>query len=180
MKPKPKIPPEIQPDPIPLPERHHVDAAVGWLMLGSARDASEELARLPKAVAQRLEVLELRWETHSGLRDWEEAFRVATLQVTLFPDAVSGWLHRAYAARRMARGGVAQAAAYLGPAAARFPMEPLVRYNLACYSAVQGDPETAWIWFCKALAVGQPVELRRMALADPDLEPIWPRIAVEA
>lgn len=171
--------PEIHADPIPLPERHHVDAAMGWLMLGAPADSAEELARLPKAVAQRLEVLELRWETHSALKNWDEAFRVATLQVTLFPDEVTGWLHRAYAARRMPGGGVMQAMGCLTPAAIRFPGDSLVRYNLACYAAVLGEVEAAWMWFCKALAVGQPVELRRMALADPDLETLWPKIAVQ-
>ncbi len=172
------MPKPTESEAIPLPARHHFDAAVGWMLLGLPADAALELDRLPQPVCRRAEVLELRWEVHSALGQWTEGYRTATQQVALYPDEVSGWLHRAYAARRMDGGGVAHASGLLVPAATRFPTEPLIRFNLACYAAVMGDLEGAWTWYCKALAVGNPVELRATALSDPDLESLWPRIAV--
>jgi hypothetical protein len=41
-----------------------------------------------------------------------------------------------------------------------------------------GREEDAWKRFQQALEVGDPIEFRMMALADEDLKPIWPRVAV--
>jgi hypothetical protein len=41
-----------------------------------------------------------------------------------------------------------------------------------------GREEDAWKRFRQALETGDPIEFRMMALADEDLKPIWPRIAV--
>jgi tetratricopeptide (TPR) repeat protein len=165
-------------DPIPLPARHLVDAAVGWLMLGQPGEAVSELGRVPLEIRNRLDVLQLHWEALSAQKDWDAAYRIASDQVARFPGTVSGWIHRAYAARRRTGGGIAQAEELLLPAVTRFADEPMIRYNLACYSAQQDRLEEAWHWFCKALAVGDALELRGLALADEDLRPIWPRIAV--
>jgi hypothetical protein len=165
-------------EPIPLPSRHQVDAALGWLMLGDPAEAVSELSRVPVEIRNRLDVLELHWEALAAQKDWDSAFRVASDQVVRFPNQVSGWIHRAYAARRRTGGGIPQAADFLLPAVTRFDSEPMIRYNLACYSAQLGQQEEAWNWFCKALAVGNGIRLREMALADEDLKPIWPRIAV--
>jgi tetratricopeptide (TPR) repeat protein len=165
---------------IPLPSRHFVDAAVGWLMLGNPAEALAELKRLPPEVRRRSEVLDLYWEALSEQKHWDAAFAIALEQVSLFPDLLNGWIHRAYAARRKEGGGIPEAFALLLPAVTRFPEESMVRYNLACYTAQLDRLDEAWAWFCKALAVGEGAELRAMALADDDLRPLWPRIAVSA
>ncbi len=46
----------------------------------------------------------------------------------------AGWLHRAYALRRVANGGLPQAWDALLPAAEKFPGEPVIAYNLSCYA----------------------------------------------
>lgn len=165
---------------IPWPWRHQVDAAVGWLMLGSPSEALGELKAVPAEVRRRSEVLDLYWEAFSAQKQWDAAFGVAMEQVSLYPDRLGGWIHRSYAARRKAGGGIPEAFALLLPAVTRFPEESLIRYNLACYAAQLERLDEAWTWFCKALAVGDGAELRNMALADQDLRPLWPKIAVSA
>jgi hypothetical protein len=165
---------------IPWPWRHPVDAAIGWLMLGSPAEALAELKGVPAEVRRRSEVLDLYWEAFSAQKQWDAAFGVAMEQVSLYPDRLGGWIHRSYAARRKAGGGIPEAFALLLPAVTRFPEESLIRYNLACYAAQLERLDEAWTWFCKALAVGDGAELRTMALADPDLRPLWPKIAVSA
>jgi hypothetical protein len=163
---------------IPASARHVLSAAQGWLELGLPGDSIAELDKLPAGLGTRPEALELRWSALARQEHWDAAFAVAIQEVSLHPDTVEGWIRRSYAARRKRGGGLAEAADLLLPAVTRFPGEAVVRYNLACYAACSGKVDEAWTWFCKALAVGEGAELRAMALADEDLRPIWPKIAL--
>ena len=163
---------------IPLPHRHRQEAAEGWLMWGNPLEALAELDGLPDVFRQRLDVLTLHWSACSSLRRWDEAWRVANAQWTHYPEAVESWIHRSYAARRHTGGSIDQAFGLLEPAVERFPTEPILYYNLACYLAQMGREEDAWKRFRQALEAGDPIEFRMMALADEDLKPIWSRIAV--
>jgi hypothetical protein len=48
---------------------------------------------------------------------------------------------------------------------------------LACYASQLGDLKGAWEWLSKAFDLSGEEDLRRQALDDPDLEPLWTRIA---
>jgi len=97
--------------------------------------------------------------------------------VTVAPDEVLGWIHRAYAARRKPGGGLLQAWDALRPAVDRFPEEWLVLYNLACYAAQMGRLDEAWDWLTRALHASQDAARTiQMALADSDLAPLRPRL----
>jgi hypothetical protein len=88
------------------------------------------------------------------------------------------WITLAYATRRKPGpgGGIPQAKAILTPAQKRFPKEWLIPYNLACYECQLGNQKAALAWLNKAFDLGDPKELKPMALADPDLEPFWAKI----
>ena len=58
-----------------------------------------------------------------------------------------------------------------------FPQEVIIPYNLACYCAQKDRLAEAWQWYRKARGLGNPKELRQMALADDDLRPLWTQIA---
>lgn len=162
--------------PIPIPVRHWVDSAVGWLMLGSPSEALSELQRVPIEFEGYLEMLNVKWDIYSELKDWDKAFDIAVRSVIGFSDVVSGWIHRSYAARRRSGGSLREARDLLIPAAGLFPRESVVTYNLACYAAQLGATEEAWGWFVRALAVGSESELKELALADDDLRSIWSKI----
>lgn len=159
------------------PDAFFLNAAIGWLQLGRATEAAAELDRISPEHQTRPDVLEVRWATCAGLKDWAAAARVAEQLMAQAPDKPNGWLHRAYALRRTKDGGLQQAWEALRPAADRFPREPIIPYNLACYACQMGRLDEARQWFKRALRVGDPTTLKDMALHDADLQPLWDEIA---
>jgi Tfp pilus assembly protein PilF len=103
--------------------------------------------------------------------------KVAEGLVESAPENTFGWIHRAYAARRLHTGGLSLAWNLLEPALDRFPEHPIIAYNLACYAAQLGRLDDAWLLFQRALAsASKCADVIHMALADEDLKPLWPRI----
>jgi len=166
--------PQSLPD---APDLHRLRAAQGWLELGLPGDAETELAALGESARYHPAALELGWAVAAAQVDWSRAHGLAEDLVRRQPGHVSGWIHRAYAARRMPGGGLDTALAALLPASTAFPKEPMVAYNLACYLVRLGRIEEGWRWYSEAEHRGDAEEIRRLALADDDLREIWPRIA---
>ena len=158
------------------PDVHHFQAAQGWLGLGVRADAWAELDAISPPNQRHPAVLDLRWTIHIEAREWDAALIVAGDMLAYAPGRADSWLHHAYALRRATYGGLAQARAALEPAAKKFPNEPVIPYNLSCYACQLQQLDEARTWFQKALQAGKKSELKRMALADPDLEALWGEI----
>jgi hypothetical protein len=159
------------------PDAHFLMGAIGWLELGLATEADHELNRIAEAYQQHPDVLEIRWQVCAAQRDWAKGLAIASALVAAAPERDAGWIHRAYSLRRAPGGGLQQAWDALRPAFERFPENPLIPYNLACYAAQSGNLEEAWDWLNKAMnAATDPNSIQTMALADEDLKPIWDRI----
>ena len=158
------------------PDAFALSAALGWLELGNAVEALAELERVTPANQTHPGVLEVRWAALAELKHWETALVVAGELIKAAPDNVSGWLHRAYATRRAPSGGLARAWEALLPAAEKFPAETLVAFNLACYACQRQQLNIARQWLRHAAAIGGKPQIKRMALADADLEPLWPEL----
>jgi len=62
------------------------------------------------------------------------------------------------------------------PLVSRFPRVSTIPYNLACYACQLGDPVGAQRWLRKAMKLKDRAEIKRMALEDRDLQPLWPQI----
>ena len=127
------------PFPIAVPvlepsDLHRLNAALGWLGLNSPADARAELDAIPPAQQSHPAVLEARWLLCAHEKTWRDALVVANCELAAAPDDSAGWLHRAYALRRVDGGGLAQAWDALLPAAEKFPTEPVIAYNLSCYA----------------------------------------------
>jgi hypothetical protein len=161
---------------LPPPHHHTLNAALGWLQLGLPADAQSELDRLPEELRTQFVPLETQFAIHAEKPKWDAAFAVAEQCVQLHPKEAGGWIHRAYAARRKPGGGVEEAFELLFPAAVKFPDEVTIPYNLACYCAQLDRLDEAWRWYRAARELGEPAKLRRMALADDDLRPLWAQI----
>ena len=162
--------------PLAPPDSHHLDAAIGWLGLGCAEDSRAELAKISPAHQQHPDVLEARWMICAHERQWNDALAVACAELVAAPDESSGWLHRAYALRRVNDGGLSQAWDALLPAAKKFPTEPIIAYNLSCYACQMQQLDIARHWLNRAVAAGQKEAIKKMALADADLQPLWAEI----
>ena len=158
------------------PDSHHLNAAVGWLGLGLPDDAQAELKLIAPAHQSHPDVLEVRWTIFAQEHRWDAALEVARNLMAQAPDRADGWLHHAYALRRVSDGGLEKAWAALHPAADKFPKEPVIPYNLSCYACQMQQLDQARVWLKRAIKIGGQEHIKQMALADPDLEPLWDEI----
>lgn len=158
------------------PDSHFLNAAIGWLGLGCAADAQAELEKISAAQQNHPGVLEVRWTIYADEKRWSDALEIARAELAAQPDDSSGWLHHAYALRRTATGGLPQAWEALLPAAEKFPEEPVIAYNLSCYACQLKQLDLARTWLQRAIAAGQKGAIKKMALADDDLKPLWAEI----
>ena len=159
------------------PDIHHLLAAQGWLELGNTCEAGEEIARIAPKNLDHPDVLEARWTVCASGERWEAGLEIAEALMRVAPERASGWLHRAYALRRVKDGGLQRAWDALRPGHDKFPKAEVISYNLSCYSAQMGRLEEAWEWLHKAMEAAGDVEvIKRMALDDADLMPLWDRI----
>jgi predicted Zn-dependent protease len=158
------------------PDTHCFLAAVGWMELGNLAEARAELAQVSAAQQEHPDVLELRWSISAAEKRWEEALQVAEALVRRAPKRSSGWLHQAYALRRVPNGSIQKAWEALLPAFDKFPKEPTVPFNLSCYACQLRQLDLARDWLNRAVAVGGKEKIKQMALEDADLEPLWAEI----
>lgn len=158
------------------PDIHYLSGAMGWVELGNIAEAKLELAKVSPALAKHPTVLEVSWALHASEQNWPEALRDAEQLVECAADHASGWLHRAYALRRTPGGGLKAAWDALLPVVDRFPNEATIPYNLACYACQLQQLDEARRWLQRAIAVGQKIKIKSMAISDKDLEPLWPEI----
>jgi tetratricopeptide (TPR) repeat protein len=161
------------------PQVHYVSAAFGWLELGNLAEAKAELERIAPEFHNYPEVLEIRWSICAEEQKWEEGLEIARALVEAAPDSPMGWLHQAYALRRVPGGSVKQAWTALLPAFDKFPKEPIISYNLSCYACQMNQLDAARVWFKRAIVIGgkkRKEKIKRMALEDSDLRPLWEEI----
>jgi tetratricopeptide (TPR) repeat protein len=155
---------------------HHLNSALGWVELGNFSEARAELNQLPPEFLSRPEVLEIRWIIDAAASDWESALQTAREILKVAPDHPEGWLHQAYALRRKKDGGLQSAREALEPVEDKFPEEPTIPYNLACYACQLGHLDQARALLQKAIQRGELKEIKKLALKDPDLKDLWKEI----
>jgi TPR repeat protein len=155
------------------PDTHHLSAAIGWLGLGNWREAKAELEQISAKNRNAPTVLFTEYDIYAAAKDWARAADVADVLVGVMRVTPLIWLSLAYAVRRKPGGGVEQAREILTKAEQRFPGQPMIAYNLACYECQLGNLDFARRWLNVALERGDAKELRRLALKDSDLEVLW-------
>jgi len=158
------------------PDSHYLAAALGWLELGNVQEAESEMASLSIHLQHHPDVLEVRWLIAANREQWQEGLKIARALLHDAPDRCSGWLHQAYALRRVPDGGIKKAWEALLPAFDKFPQESIISYNLSCYACQMQQLEAARVWLKRALVIGGKERIKRMALNDPDLAPLWQEI----
>jgi hypothetical protein len=62
------------------------------------------------------------------------------------------------------------------PAAKKFPDESVIPYNLSCYACQLNQLDIARHWLERAVIAGKKEYIKKMALADDDLKPLWAEI----
>jgi Flp pilus assembly protein TadD len=165
-------------DSIPPPDYHYLEAALGWLMLGNPPEARAEFEQVAAAYRQHPQTLQVEWRLLADEKRWREALAPAEAHIAVAPADPAGYIHRSYALHELKQ--TEEALQKLLPAAALFPTESTIPYNLACYSCQLGDLDAARHWLRHAFAIetsDRQRQLRReMALQDVDLQPLWPEL----
>lgn len=149
----------------------HLLAAEGWLELGNPGEARLELDGISQKGRVHPEVLQLRWEICAKLKQWGECVDIGETLTRVDPERVVSWIHHAFALHELKR--TQEAWDVLLPAQKRFPKEPTILYNLACYACQLGRLEDARELLEACLALGNRKEWKKQALEDPDLAPLW-------
>ncbi len=163
-------------DQLESPDIHCLRAAVGWLELGNPAEAKAELAQISAVGRKHPDVCEVQWQVCAELKLWEEGLEIARTLLETAPKRSSGWLHQAYALRRVKGGSIQRAWEALLPASDKFPKEPLIAYNLACYACQMQQTQAARDWLRRAAGIAGLERIKTMALDDSDLEPLWEEI----
>ena len=52
----------------------------------------------------------------------------------------------------------------------------MIAYNLSCYACQMQQLDIARHWLQRAVMAGKKEVIKKMALADEDLQPLWPEI----
>jgi len=157
-----------------LNDQRHLKAAEGWLGLGSALEANEELEQITPGMRAHPDVLCIRWEVYAKAKKWDMAAEVARGISVAVPDSPFGWIHWAYSLHELKR--TREAYDIVNSVVAKFPDEVMMRYNLACYACQMGNLKEAMAWLEMAIDLAGKKDIRMMALNDPDLEPLWTQI----
>jgi tetratricopeptide (TPR) repeat protein len=160
--------------PLELHDQRHLQAAEGWFELGNHLEANEELENITPKNRAHPAVLEIRWQIYAKAKKWDAALDIASALIQQVPEHPLGWVHRSFCLHEMKK--TEEARDNLLRVVDKFPENPIMRYNLACYECQLGRLEQAKSWLEKAFEVGDPKEIKLMALDDPDLEPMWKEI----
>ncbi len=156
--------------------RHLLNFAEGWLGLGNLVEAEVQLAQIEGRDAENPGVITCWWELSAARRDWEGALGFARKLILIAPESPAGWIQQSFSLRRLPDRGLVAAFEALEPAAAEFPEEPIIPYNLACYQCQLGDHEAALQFFRASLERGDRSVLLEMAKSDPDLTELLPQL----
>ena len=160
--------------PLPPPDRFYLAAAEGWLGLGCAEEAAAEWEPIRPEFHQHAQVMEVRWQILAKLKRWESAVETARQMMVHLPKNPFGAVHLAYSLHELKQTQAAWEA--LLPAAAKCPKHFLIAYNLACYACQLAFMPEALDWLAKAMRLAGKESILPMALADPDLKPLWEQI----
>jgi Flp pilus assembly protein TadD len=156
-----------------LHDQRHLQAAQGWCELHAFAEADAELDKIAASLRAHPKVLEVRWQICANLEKWADALDIASAIVKAVPEWPSGWIYQASSLTELNQ----QKEAYetLSAAAALFPKDEIILYDLACICCALKRVDEARSWLGKAIGAGGN-EIKLKALDDSDLEPLWREI----
>jgi tetratricopeptide (TPR) repeat protein len=156
------------------PDSHFLNAARGWLELGNMVEAHAELRRIAPRFRTAPEALVVRWEIQSRELDWEASLKTARKLIAAAPEECDGWIKQSYSLHELKR--TTEAMNSLLAVEDSFPEVSMIPYNLACYACQLGDRIRAMRRLMKAIQIAGKESIKKLALEDSDLEPMWDEI----
>jgi tetratricopeptide (TPR) repeat protein len=153
--------------------QNQVLAATGYRELGMFNDAAQALEDIEPEERTRKEVLGARVDLYVAAKKWDMAAAVAGYLVKVEPENAVWWLNLAYATRRCE--SIERAEAILLRARKLHYDNALLEFNLSCYASASGRMGEARSRLRRAIELDKA--LRKLALDDEDLKPLWDWIA---
>jgi Flp pilus assembly protein TadD len=149
--------------------QRHVLASRGYLELGMFDDAEQALEQIRGEDKTQREVLHAALVISLAAENWDRAVAIAADLVKAEPKNPTTWILLAYAVGHA--GNVEQMESVLFKARKWHPRDPLILFRLACCASVTGRIEEAKLRLGNAIDLDESV--RRLALDDEDLRPLW-------
>lgn len=151
---------------MPIPTRHRLEYAQGYLALGLVRQASAELSAIAKEDRNAPEVVRVRIDVDMEARRWKAVVARASRVCRLSPENEGAWIAWAFALHELKRTGEARGV-LLKAEPLHGTKSAVLQYNLACYACVLGDLAEAR----RRLAAASKMDRQWLtaALDDPDL-----------
>jgi predicted Zn-dependent protease len=156
--------------PLEAPDSHHLEAAEGWAELLAFGEAASELSKIRLEFRDHPEVLEVRWVVAANTNQWPVALSIAKELVRLHPERPTGWCCQADCLIGLNR--IAEAYTILVHGQKLFPDNEIIAYDLACTCCKLGRLSEAFESVSKSIKLNG-YEVKRLAMIDPKLEPIW-------
>jgi Flp pilus assembly protein TadD len=153
--------------------QRQVLASRGYLELGMFEDATLALEQMKAEDKTRMKVSYAALAVHLAAKNWDMAVTIASDIVKAEPKDPVTWILLAHAVRRA--GNVERMEMVLFKARAWHPRDPLILFKLACCASVTGRVEEAKLRISYAIDLDENV--RRLALLEEDLRPLWDWIA---
>jgi lipopolysaccharide biosynthesis regulator YciM len=151
----------------------HVLASSGYLELGIFDDAAMVLEEIAPEDKTRNEVLGASVNLYMAAKKWDMVAAVASHLVKVDPETAGWRISLGYAFRRIE--SIEKAKAILLRAQAIHPEVAMIAFSLACYASVTGRMEEAKERLRHAIDLDK--DIRKLALDDEDLKPLWDWIA---
>lgn len=157
-----------------IPIRRRLEYARGYIELGLLVEAASELDAIDEHYQGEVDVLEVRVDLYMELKQWELVIGTAQFVCEARLESERSWIAWAYALRELQR--IEEAREVLLRAESHHGQTcGVLHYNLACYYCLLGDFPEAERRLARALAMDE--NWRTVALDDPDLRAMRPRIA---
>lgn len=143
-----------------------LQATDGYLYLGMADEALDELDTIDPIERTRAIALKARVRVLLHLRRWADADRLSGKGSEVYPDENEFMVQRAFALQQMKRGGEAVKVLLTAPEWIR--RTGILHYNLGCYEAQLGNLRAARQ--CIRAAIEMNASFKKNVRTDPDLQ----------
>ena len=144
-------------------------AADGYLYLGMAKQALDELESIRDDSQHASPVMRARVRVLLHLKRWAEANSLSQTGASLYPEENEFTVQRAFALHQLKKGTDAVKVLLSAPEWIR--RTGILHYNLACYEAQLGDLTTARQCIKAAIEINS--SFKKNARTDPDLARLW-------
>jgi hypothetical protein len=155
---------------VTYPDRHHLNAAQGWLELGNLDEARADADKISLSARSHPEPFLLRWRIATRRQEWDEAHRLARLFTKVNPGHATGWICLSYTLYRLRR--PLEAWMLLLPKMADFPKVSAIPYILACYAWELGNHKLVTRFLTRSAELGGPSRITDAPLSMESVGPL--------